>query len=257
MPVDQLLLFIAAGLLLNLTPGPDVLYVVSQALRSGRRFGMVAALGITAGCFVHIVAAALGVSALMATSATAFTVLKWAGALYLVYVGMRMLLTGKQNATFLGAINARSTSPSATFDAEKEERYEVVNTDSNSRVGEHGSANRAVSVFAKGFATNALNPKVALFFLAFLPQFIDPEVTNKPLAFFLLGLLFTFNGMWVNIGWAFGADWLLQQATAKRVSTANNPAQERGTLIIWVDRIAGTLFIAFGLKLALTDNPVS
>ena len=80
MPLDQLLLFIAAGLLLNLTPGPDVLYIVSNALRGGARSGMVAALGITAGCFVHIFAAAVGVSALMAASATAFTVLKWAGA---------------------------------------------------------------------------------------------------------------------------------------------------------------------------------
>ena len=91
MPLDQLLLFIAAGLLLNLTPGPDVLYVVSNALRGGARVGVVAALGITAGCFVHIFAAAVGVGALLATSATAFTVLKWVGAAYLVWMGVRML----------------------------------------------------------------------------------------------------------------------------------------------------------------------
>ena len=84
MSLDQILLFVAAGLLLNLTPGPDVLYIVSHALRGGARAGMVAALGIAAGCFVHIVAAAVGVSALMAASATAFTVLKWLGAVYLV-----------------------------------------------------------------------------------------------------------------------------------------------------------------------------
>jgi threonine/homoserine/homoserine lactone efflux protein len=83
MPTDQLLLFIGAGILLNLTPGPDVLYIVSHALRSGARAGVAAALGITAGCFVHIFAAAVGVSALMAASATAFTVLKWVGAAYL------------------------------------------------------------------------------------------------------------------------------------------------------------------------------
>ncbi|MEY4344774.1 MAG: hypothetical protein RL032_606 [Pseudomonadota bacterium] len=231
MPLDQLLLFIAAGLLLNLTPGPDVLYVVTHALRSGVRAGIEAALGITAGCFVHIVAAALGVSALMAASATAFMVLKWAGALYLVYVGLRLLLSAKKNATFLGAKYARSTGATA--------------------------ANSAVNVFAKGFTTNALNPKVALFFLAFLPQFIAPTVANKPLAFFLLGLLFTFNGMWVNIGWAVAADWLMQRTTAQRAGTATRAAGERGGLLLWLDRIAGTLFIAFGLKLALTDNPVS
>ena len=84
----QLLMFIAAGWLLNLTPGPDVLYIVSNALRSGTRAGIVAGLGITAGCFVHIFAAALGVAALLAASATAFTVLKWAGAAYLLWLGI-------------------------------------------------------------------------------------------------------------------------------------------------------------------------
>src|SRR6187551_4120299 len=98
MPIDQLLLFIAAGILLNLTPGPDVLYIVGNALRQGARAGCVAALGITAGCFVHIIAAALGVSALMAASATAFTVLKWAGAAYLLYVGLRLLLARTPSA---------------------------------------------------------------------------------------------------------------------------------------------------------------
>ena len=231
MPLDQLLIFVAAGLLLNLTPGPDVLYVVTHALRSGARAGIVAALGITAGCFVHIVAAALGVSALMAASATAFMLLKWAGALYLVYVGLRLLLSSKQSATFLGADYAGSTGAKAVFDIKNG--------------AAHGSANSAVNVFAKGFATNALNPKVALFFLAFLPQFIAPAVANKPLAFFLLGLLFTFNGMWVNIGWAIATAWVAHKA---------HPVQ---TSMLWLDRVAGTLFIAFGLKLALTDNPIS
>src|SRR4029453_17318962 len=90
---QHLLLFIAAGWLLNLTPGPDVLYIVTNSLRSGARAGIVAGLGITAGCFVHIFAAALGVSALLATSATAFAVLKWAGAAYLVWIGVKLLLT--------------------------------------------------------------------------------------------------------------------------------------------------------------------
>src|SRR5439155_26928369 len=85
---QHLLLFIAAGLLLNLTPGPDVLYIVSNALRQGVRAGVVAGLGVTAGCFVHVFAAAVGVGALLAASATAFTVLKWAGAGYLLWVGV-------------------------------------------------------------------------------------------------------------------------------------------------------------------------
>jgi threonine/homoserine/homoserine lactone efflux protein len=217
MPIDQLLLFIAAGLLLNLTPGPDVLYVVSNALRSGARVGVVAALGITAGCFVHIFAAAVGVSALMAASVTAFTVLKWLGATYLVYVGVRLLLSKATPAIQFAAESSGSTWAS--------------------------SKNSLRTVFLRGFWTNALNPKVALFFLAFLPQFIAPSVNNKPLAFLLLGLLFNFNGMWVNIGWALAAAWM-----ARRVD-----AVQRG--MHWLDRVAGAMFITFGLKLALTDNP--
>jgi len=219
MPLDQLLLFIAAGLLLNLTPGPDVLYVVTHGLRGGARAGVVAALGITAGCFVHIFAAAVGVSALMAASATAFTVLKWLGAAYLVYVGVRLLLSKPQSAIKLEAAHAYSTG------AADQINYK--------------------SIFLRGFLTNALNPKVALFFLAFLPQFIAPSMDNKPLAFLLLGLLFNFNGMWVNIGWGLAAAWL-----SKRVD-----AVQRG--MHWLDRMAGAMFITFGLKLALTDNPNS
>ena len=114
MDTSQLLLFVAAGLLLNLTPGPDVLYIVTHAARSGARAGVVAAMGITTGCFVHIFAAALGVSALMAASSTAFGLLKWAGAAYLVVVGGRMLLARapvaqEVDATNLIAARARNT----------------------------------------------------------------------------------------------------------------------------------------------------
>ena len=219
MDIHHLLFFIAAGLLLNLTPGPDVLYIVTHALRSGARAGMVAALGITAGCFVHIFAAAVGVSALMAASATAFTVLKWAGAAYLVYVGLRMLLAKAPAAG----------EPSAMDTAADEVRA--------------SAAPVLKRIFFQGFWTNALNPKVALFFLAFVPQFITPDMENKPLAFLLLGLLFNFNGLWVNFGWALAAAWL-----AKRVG-----AVQRG--MHWLERGAGLMFIGFGFKLATSDNP--
>ncbi len=213
MALDQLLLFIVAGLLLNLTPGPDVLYIVSHALKSGARAGMVAALGIAAGCLVHIFAAAVGVSALLAASATAFTVLKWTGAAYLVWVGIRMLRF--------------SVRPASSFVAAAGPRF----------------APQLRSVFFRGFATNALNPKVALFFLAFLPQFIGPAVAHKPLAFLLLGMLFNLNGLLVNIGWAAGAAWL----------SANSGAVRSG--MHWLERAAGAMFLGFGLKLALSDNP--
>lgn len=219
MPLDQLLLFIAAGLLLNLTPGPDVLYIVTQALRHGLRAGLVAALGITGGCFVHIFAAAVGLSALMLASATAFTLLKWLGAAYLVYVGVRMVFS-------------RLPTP--------------VGLDPSGGADKHLASSQELKViFMRGFWTNALNPKVALFFLAFLPQFIAPAVEHKPLAFLLLGLLFNFNAVWVNLGWACAAVWLAGKAGGLQAR------------MHWLDRAAGTLFIAFGLKLAFTDNPSS
>ena len=213
--IDHLLLFAAAGILLNLTPGPDVLYIVTHALRSGARAGIVAACGITAGCFVHIAAAALGVSALMAASATAFTVLKWAGAAYLVWVGAGMLLARKPESLVPDSSGAAAS-----------------------------SAPGMSRVFLQGFWTNALNPKVALFFLAFLPQFISPGVESKTLAFLFLGLVFNFNGLWVNMGWALAAAWL-----AGRVSAVQRSMH-------WLERAAGAMFIGFGLNLALTDNPV-
>lgn len=217
MPTDQLLLFVAAGLLLNLTPGPDVLYIVAHALRSGARAGVVAALGVTAGCFVHIVAAAVGLSALMATSLAAFTILKWLGAGYLVYVGVKMLSSRPADAMHLEAPQADSVWVSGQIDLK--------------------------SVFLRGFWTNVLNPKVALFFLAFLPQFIAPEAEHKTLTFALLGLLFNFNGLWVNVGWALAAAWLARRAT--QVQRAMH----------WLDRVAGALFIGFGIKLALLEAP--
>lgn len=213
---QHLLLFIAAGLLLNLTPGPDVLYIVTHALRSGAKMGVVAALGITAGCMVHVLAAAVGVSALLAASATAFTVLKWAGAAYLVWVGMRLL-------SARGGASPRWGAP-----------------DGASPPGENRMPLK--EVFRGGFLTNVLNPKVAIFFLAFVPQFIAPDTEHKALAFVLLGTLFNINSIVVNAGWALAAAWM-----------ARSSAVQRGML--WLDRAAGAMFLAFGLKLALTDNP--
>ena len=219
MDTSQLLLFIAAGLLLNLTPGPDVLYIVTNAMRSGKRAGVVAALGITAGCFVHIFAAALGVSALMAASSMAFTVLKWAGAAYLVYVGLRMLLARAPAVQESLATDLIATHAGNTWDSGLKR------------------------LFFQGFWTNALNPKVALFFLAFVPQFIAPDVANKPLAFLLLGLLFNFNGLWVNVGWALAAAWMASRMGAVRAG------------MHWLERAAGLMFIGFGIRLAFSDNP--
>lgn len=213
MELHQLLLFVFAGLLLNLTPGPDVLYIVTNSLRSGAKAGVVAALGINAGCFVHIVAAALGVSALLAASATAFTALKWAGAAYLLWIGVKLLF---------------SRAPQASEDLAQLARSQP--------------ALPLRSVFLGGFWTNVLNPKVAIFFLAFVPQFIPAGVEHKAAAFIALGSLFNLNSVFVNAGWALAAAWM-----------AGRESVQRG--MHWLDRVAGAMFVAFGLKLALSDNP--
>ncbi len=151
---------------------------------------------------------------LTSSSTDAFTVLKVIGAGYLLYLGARMLF-------------ARS-SPAVATDAAP-----VVDAPRGLR-----------AIFMGGFWTNVLNPKVALFFLAFVPQFIAPDAGNKTLAFVLLGLLFNLNAIPVNTGWAVAAGWLAR----------------RGTVRHWMrvlDRVAGAMFIGFGIKLALSDNPLS
>ncbi len=212
--IEHLGLFVLSGWLLNLTPGPDVLYIVSNALRSGVRAGIVAAFGITAGCFVHIFAAGLGVSALLATSAMAFTVLKWLGAAYLVFMGIRMLWSKALSAIDLEAARADSA-----------------------------SAGSLKAIFFKGFLTNALNPKVALFFLAFVPQFIAPGASHPTLAFLVLGVLFNVNAIPINTGYAVLAGW-----AARRTALVQQGMH-------WLDRVAGALFVGFGIKLARTAAP--
>lgn len=212
--LNQLLLFIAAGWLLNLTPGPDVLYIVSSALRSGVRAGLVAALGIVSGCFVHVFAAALGLGALLATSAAAFTLLKWAGAAYLMWMGIRLLLA-KGGGSVLAL-------PGQRADATAVDLWRV---------------------YRQGFLTNVLNPKVALFFLAFVPQFIAPGVQDKVTAFLWLGLIFNLNSLPVNFGYAWLAGW-----ASRRLGVVQRAMR-------WMDRAAGVLFVGFGLRLALTDHP--
>ncbi|WP_448254123.1 LysE family translocator [Ottowia oryzae] len=237
--LHHLLLFIAAGLVLNLTPGPDVMFIVANAVRGGLRAGVAAALGIGAGCLVHVTAAAAGVSALLAASSAAFSVLKWVGALYLVWVGVQMLrgalkraaggaAAGAVAASEMIAVSAGGAGAGRQFDSKSVE-----------------PAAAGWSVFRRGFLTNALNPKVALFFLAFVPQFIAPGTAHPGWVFAVLGLLFTFNGLLVCLGWALVAAWAARRAGALR----------RG--MRWLDGVAGSLFIAFGMKLALTDAPVA
>ena len=216
---SSLLMFIVAGWLLNLTPGPDVLYIVRHAMRQGVRAGMVAALGIVSGCFVHVLAAALGVGALLAASATAFTVLKWAGAAYLVWMGVKLLLARPGTSPMLAASTAENAAATEVLPLWR--------------------------IWRQGFLTNVLNPKVALFFLAFVPQFIDPHSEHKLLAFVLLGLIFNLNSLPINFGYAWLAAW-----ASRRLALVQHALR-------WMDRAAGLLFIGFGAKLAASDSVTS
>ncbi len=204
----DLWLFVLSGLLLNVSPGPDTFYILGRTTNQGWRAGAVAALGIGSGCFVHIFAAALGLSALLAASATAFTVLKWVGGAYLVWMGISMLRTTMQ-----------------TPEAE-------------ARV----PAQRLQRVFAQGFATNALNPKVALFFLAFLPQFIAPDAPHKALAFLFLGCVFNFNATLWNLFVAW---------SAARIAGGVKDSRAVRT---WINRSIGGVFIYLGVRLATVTH---
>ncbi|MEK8052055.1 LysE family translocator [Ideonella sp. DXS22W] len=207
-------LFIAAGLLLNITPGADMALIATRAASGGFRAGAAAALGVGAGCGVHIAAAALGVSALLAGSATAFTLLRWVGAAYLVWLGVAML---RARAPEAGTAASTRTAPDTT---------------------------PWRRVFAQGFLTNALNPKVALFFLAFVPQFIAADAPHKALAFVALGAVFVVDATLVNLGLAWGVA-TLRQRLGHGAGTAR--------LGRWVHRGVGALFVALGLKLALGE----
>jgi len=202
-----LLLFAGAGLLLNVTPGPDLLYILGRSVSQGRQAGVVSALGIGAGCLFHVTAAALGVSALVLAVPVAYDVVRWAGALYLIWLGVKAL---RSQGSSLEVQAMEATSPRR--------------------------------IFVQGVITNALNPKVALFFLAFLPQFADPS--RGPLApqLLLLGAIFTVNGTLVCLVFALFAarlgEWLKTRYGVTKL----------------LDRATGGLFIALGLRLALLER---
>jgi threonine/homoserine/homoserine lactone efflux protein len=205
--VHDLWLFVLSGLLLNITPGPDTAYIVGRGVQWGWRGGAAAALGVGCGCLVHVVAAAIGLSALLAASSAAFAAIKLIGAGYLIFIGVQMALSR----------------PRATLDASE-------------------AACDAITlrqIFWQGALTNALNPKVALFFLAFLPQFVDADAPQQGAAFLALGLLFDINGTLWNLGLA---------AFAARVAAR---VRRSGRALLWINRLLGGLFIALGIRVAL------
>ena len=202
-------IFIASGLLLNITPGADILYITSRGAGQGAKAGVIAALGIGAGCLVHILFAAFGLSVVLATSALAFMAVKLAGAAYLVYLGVSTLLSLRTKST--GEASGIGYAPVP-----------------------YGR------IFRQAILVNILNPKVALFFMAFLPQFVSPQAAHPALSFLFLGCLFNVNGTIVNIIFA-----LCSARIAGRVKQAGLPAR-------LLKGGVGSLFIWLGIRLVMT-----
>ena len=204
--IHDLPVFVFSGLLLNFYPGPDSLLVINKTLSHGFKGGFFATLGIGTGTLVHILASALGITVILASSEVGFEVVKLLGGTYLILNGSLALL-------------GISKKPSTNYESE-----------SNNQLCFH-------KIFLQGFFTNALNPKVILFFLSFVPQFIDPESQNKSSAFIILGLIFNFNGMiWCNL-------------LAYTISISRKKIDISQRTLSFADKIIGVMFIGFGIKL--------
>jgi len=206
--INDLWLFVASGLLLNMTPGADLLYLIDRSISQGVRYGVAAGLGASVGCIVHICIAVLGLSAVLATSEFAFSVVKYIGAAYLVYLGCSLLISKNKVV-----ISTNNTSKKSGFFA----------------------------VMGKAILINVLNPKVALFFLAFFPQFVDVSYDNLILAFLILGAIFIFNAtLWsVFVAWS-------ASSIAKKLSV-------NSTLGKAIKNLMAIIFFGFGVRLALSS----
>lgn len=205
--VHDLWLFILSGLILNITPGPDTFYILGRSIAQGRRAGLLSVLGISSGILVHTIAAGAGLSAILARSAAAFTIIRYIGAAYLFYLGIRLLLTSS------------GSKPSNT----------------NSIPHQISSS---WTIYRQGLLTNMLNPKVALFFLAFLPQFVQASSPHRMAAFLLLGLIFVFNGALYCLMLVYFAAGL------------SSRFRQRPSATSLLNRLCGVLFVGLGLKVA-------
>src|SRR3954447_9591139 len=207
--IHELWLFVLSGVLLNVTPGPDTAYIIGRSIQLGWRGGAAAAIGISCGCLVHVFGASIGLSALLLASSAAFVVVKLAGAAYLLFSGIQMLLSRPKPMTGM-------TVP--------------------------GEAVPLGRVFWQGALTNVLNPKVALFFLAFLPQFLAADSPHKTLAFLALGLIFIFNATL----WCLGVAAFAARA-ARRIRQSAN-------VMAWINRVLGGLFVYLGIRVAMLET---
>lgn len=201
---DDYLIFLGACLMLCITPGPDMILVLSRSIAQGKKAGLMASLGINIGGYVHLTASVLGLSAILATSPLAFNIIKWLGAAYLIYMGIQAFLS-KQSPF---SIEAAGTKPL---------KYS--------------------KILWQGFWSNVINPKVALFFLALLPQFVDAQGTHRVIQLLVLGVSLSVFGVFFNIALVYGASFVSQ-------GLRRNP-----NIAPLLSRIMAIVFMALGLRL--------
>ena len=200
--------FLVAGILLNLTPGADTIYILTRSISQGKRAGIYSVLGISTGVLVHTTLASLGLSIILAKSVVAYNIVRYVGVAYLFYLGVRMIV--EKNNLF-------------------ESRDQKI------------ASTSLIKIYWQGLLTNVLNPKVALFFLSFLPQFINPEYANGAMPFIILGLTFLITGtLWC----------LFLASSASLVSKTLRDNDRIGRIM---QKVSGVVFIGLGIKL-LSDK---
>ncbi len=201
--IENFYLFLSVSILINLSPGPDMLYTAARSISQGIKAGLLSALGIFTGCFVHISFAVFGLSKIIERSVLLFSIIKYAGAAYLVYLGVKLLLTKKKEADAIIALSSIS--------------YK--------------------KIYWQAVITNVLNPKVAIFFISFLPQFIDPQSVYLKQQIAFLGLWFAAQGT------------LILMIVACLTGTFRHILQRNKNFWNWQGKITGTILIGLGIKI--------
>ncbi|MCP3874953.1 MAG: LysE family translocator [Desulfobacteraceae bacterium] len=207
--IENYLGFIIAAIILNLTPGADTMYILTRSVSQGKYAGLVSVAGIMSGCIIHVLCAAFGLSLILSSSAMVFMAVKWAGALYLIYLGLKIIL--KKNTAFETSLSING-------------------------------AGDLFKTYKQGVLTNVLNPKVGLFFLSFLPQFINQDHVTGPIPFLILGCTFLVTG----------TIWFLVLAWTAALMT--NVLRNNKFAGILLQKLSGVIFIGFGLKLAFIKD---
>jgi len=207
MDIGYWIMFLTATLALNMSPGPDLIFVLTKTVSNGRKAGVVAAAGACTGALVHVAAAALGLSAIIVSSAYAFTLIKIIGVCYLIYLAW-------QAFTASGGIELTATNSTETVSYWK--------------------------IFKQGVLIDVLNPKAAIFFMAFLPQFVREGYGPIPMQLLLLGLIVVIGAFFVELSYIFAAHRLTKKVKGSQGFT------------LWLNRTIGTVFVALGIKLAAT-----